>query len=291
VMGASGNVGSKTADRLLEQGEQVRVFGRSAERLEPLRQRGAEVVVGDALSVDDLQALFRDADVALVVLPDNVADPDYASNRSKMSRAIVQALSDQRLGHVVMASSLGAERERGVGPVNTLHELEERLFALPDANVLSNRAALHMEQNFLPAIPLIQAQGINATAFRADLRMPMIATVDIAERAAMHLARRDFSGKGVEVVLGPEDLTMEEATHAVAEAIGVSQVRYLQLPSDATKAALQGAGMSEAFASLLVEMQVTANDGLFDEVVRTPESTTPTTIRDFLRSAVKDRER
>src|SRR5438093_11763672 len=44
VMGASGNVGGKTADLLLKQGHEVRVFGRSAERLEPLSQRGAEVV-------------------------------------------------------------------------------------------------------------------------------------------------------------------------------------------------------------------------------------------------------
>jgi uncharacterized protein YbjT (DUF2867 family) len=286
VMGASGNVGSKTADRLLQDGQDVRVFGRSAERLEPLRQRGAEVVVGDAMNVEDLQKLFRDADAALVVLPDNVADPDYASNRSKMSQAIVQALADRHVGHVVMTSSLGAERERGVGPVNTLHELEELLFGMEDTHVLSNRAALHMEQNLLGAIPLIQAQRMNATAFRGDLRMPMIATADIAERAASHLARRDFSGHGVEIVLGPEDLTMDEATQAIGDVLGLQDVRYIAVAPEDAKAALQGVGMSGEFASLLVEMQVTVNEGLFDGVVRTPESTTPTTISDFLKRAI-----
>jgi uncharacterized protein YbjT (DUF2867 family) len=286
VMGASGNVGSKTAQRLLQDGQAVRVFGRSAERLDGLRQRGAEVVVGDALSTDDLHALFRDAEAALVVLPDNVADPEYTLNRSKMNQAIVQVLADQRVGYVVMASSLGAERDRGVGPVNTLHELEELLFGLNDANVLSNRAALHMEQNFLPVIPLIQTQRINATAFRPDLKMPMIATVDIAARVASHLVSRDFSGHSVETVLGPEDLTMEEATKALADTLGVTDVHYIQLPPEDATGALQGAGMSREFASLLVEMQVTANEGLFENVVRTPESTTPTTIHDFLKGAV-----
>jgi uncharacterized protein YbjT (DUF2867 family) len=285
VMGASGNVGSQTSDRLLQDGQDVRVFGRSAERLEPLRQRGAEVVVGDALNTEDLHELFRDAQAALVVLPDNVADPEYASNRSKMSQAIVEALADQRVGHVVMTSSLGAERDRGVGPVNTLHELEQLLFALEDTNVLSNRAALHMEQTLLGAIPLIQAQRMNATAFRADLRMPMIATADVAERAASHLARRDFSGHGVETVLGPEDLTMDEATKAIGNVLGLPDVRYIAVAPEDAKAALQGVGMSGEFASLLVEMQVTVNEGLFDEVVRTRESTTPTTISDFLKGA------
>jgi uncharacterized protein YbjT (DUF2867 family) len=286
VMGASGNVGSKTADLLLQDGQDVRVFGRSAERLEPLRQSGAEVLVGDAMNPDDLQGLFRGAEGALVVLPDNVADTDYASNRSKMSKAIVQALADQRVRHVVMASSLGAERERGVGPVNTLHELENLLFGLEGANVISNRAALHMEQNLLPAIALIQTQRINATALRRDVKLPMIATVDIAARAASHLVRREFSGHEVETVLGPEELTMDEATQAIADVLGVPEVRYIELAPQDAKAALQGAGMSEEFASLLVEAQVTINHGLFDGVVRTPESTTPTTIHDFLTAAM-----
>jgi uncharacterized protein YbjT (DUF2867 family) len=286
IMGASGNVGSKTADRLLQDGWDVRVFGRSAERLERLRQSGAEVLVGDAMNLDDLQGLFRGAEAALVVLPDNVADTDYASNRSKMSTAIVQALADQRVRHVVMASSLGAERERGVGPVNTLHELEDLLFGLEGANVISNRAALHMEQNLLPAIALIQTQRINATALRRDVKMPMIATVDIAARAASHLVRRDFSGHEVETVLGPEELTMDEATQAVAGVLGVPEVRYIELAPQDAKAAFQGAGMSEEFASLLVEAQVTINHGLFDGVVRTAESTTPTTIHDFLTAAL-----
>jgi uncharacterized protein YbjT (DUF2867 family) len=286
VMGASGNVGSKTAERLLDDGQAVRVFGRSAERLDGLRQQGAEVVVGDASNADDLKQLFRGAEAALVVLPDNVADPEYASNRSKMNQAIVRALADQRVGYVVMASSLGAERDRGVGPVNTLHELEELLFGLDDTNVLSNRAALHMEQNLLGAIPLIQAQRINAAAFRADVSMPMIATADIAERAASHLARRDFSGHGVETVLGPEDLTMEEATQAIGDVLGLPDVRYIAVAPEDAKAALEGVGMSAEFASLLVEMQVTVNEGLFDEVVRTRESTTPTTIHDFLKSTM-----
>jgi uncharacterized protein YbjT (DUF2867 family) len=92
VMGASGNVGSKVTELLLQGGQDVRVFGRSAERLEPFVPRGAEVVVGDAIILDDLQVLFKGAVAALVVLPDNVADPHYVSNRSEMSRAITQAL-------------------------------------------------------------------------------------------------------------------------------------------------------------------------------------------------------
>lgn len=283
VMGASGNVGGKVADVLLQDGQDVRVFGRSSERLEPLRRRGAEVVVGDAIRVDDVQMLFKDAVSGLVVLPDNVADPHYVANRSEMSRAITQALLDQRVGHVVFASSIGADRDRGVGPVAGLHELEGLLFGLEDANVLSLRAAMHMEQNLLGTIPMIKEQKVNGGIIKSDLRFPMIATIDIANRAARHLVKRDFVGHSVETILGPEDVTMNEVTIALGAALGMPNLPYVEFPADGVKASLLGAGMSEEVASLLVEMQLAVNEGrMMDEVQRTAETNTPTRVDEFL---------
>jgi len=286
VMGASGNVGSKVAELLLGQGQEVRVFGRSAERLEPLGRRGAEVVVGDAIDLDVLQVLFKDAVSALLVLPDNVTDPHYVSNRSQMSRAITQALRDQHVGHVVMASSIGADRDRGVGPVAGLHELEGLLFGLDDANVLLLRAAWHME-NLLASLPMVQWQKINGSAIKGDHRFPMIATVDIAENAAQHLLSLDFTGHIVETILGPEDVSMNEATRALGAALGIPGLPYIEFPPEGVKAALLGIGMSEEFATLLVESQIAINrDRVLDEVQRTAETTTPTRLEDFLKAAL-----
>ena len=44
VMGASGNTGKVVAEKLLSAGEKIRVIGRHAERLKPLRERGAETI-------------------------------------------------------------------------------------------------------------------------------------------------------------------------------------------------------------------------------------------------------
>lgn len=286
VMGASGEVGNKVTDLLLREGQDVRVFGRSAERLEQFGPRGAEVVVGDAIDLDDLQALFKDAASALVVLSGDLADPHYVSSRSEMSRAITRALRERRVGHVVLASSIGAERDRGVGMVAGLHELEGLLFGLEDANVLSLRAAWHME-NLLASIPMIQEQKINGSAIKGDHRFPMIATVDIAERAARHLLRRDFAGHTIETILGPEDRSMNEATRALGAALGIPDLPYVEFPQEGVKAALQGIGMSDEVASLLVELQIAINENrLIDEVQRTSESTTPTGLEEFLSSAL-----
>jgi uncharacterized protein YbjT (DUF2867 family) len=286
VMGASGPVGSKVAGLLLKEKQDVRVFGRAAERLEPSRRRGAEVVVGDAIEVDDLLALFEDAASALVVLSGDVADPRYVSSRSDMSRAITQALRQQKVSHVVMASSIGAERDRGVGMVAGLHELEGLLSALEAANVLLLRAAWHME-NLLASLPMILDQKINGSAIKGDHQFPMIAAIDIAERAARHLLHRDFTGHSIETILGPEDRSMNEATLALGAAMGMPDLPYIEFPPEGVKAALQGFGMSEEVASLIVELQIAINENrVMDEVQRTSESTTPTRLEEFLKSAL-----
>lgn len=286
VMGASGNVGSGVADRLLREKQDIRVFGRSAGRLEPLGRRGADIVVGNAINLDDLQILFKGAGAALVVLPDDVTDPHFVSNRSTMSRAIRQALHDQHVGHVVLASSIGADRDRGVGPAGGLHELEELLFGLEGANVLSVRAAWHME-NLLANIPVIQEQKINGSAIRADHRFPMIATADIAETVAQHLLDRVFTGHTIETIVGPEDLSMNEATRSLGAALGVPDLPYVEFPPEGVKAALQGAGMSAEAASLLVELQIAINeDRLMVRTERTVETTTTTRLDAFLRGAL-----
>jgi uncharacterized protein YbjT (DUF2867 family) len=286
VMGGSGPVGSKVTGLLLEEKQDVRAFGRLTERLEPFGRRGAEVVVGDAINIGDLQMLFKGAESALVVLSGDVTDPHYVSNRSQMSRAITQALGDQHVGHVVLASSIGANRDRGVGMVSGLHELEDLLFGLDGANVLSLRAAWHME-NLLASLPMIHEQKINGGAIKGDHRFPMIATVDIAERAARHLLHRDFTGHTVETIIGPEDRTMNEATRALGAALGIPDLPYVEFPPEEVKAALHGIGMSEEVASLIVELQIAINENrVMDDVQRTAESTTPTGLEEFLKSAL-----
>src|SRR6266542_5667780 len=286
VMGASGNVGGKVAALLVEQNQDVRVFGRSPERLERVARRGAEVVTGNAINLDDLQVLFKDAGVALVVLPDDVTDTHYVANRSEMSRGIAQSLRDQRVSHVLLASSIGADRDRGVGPVAGLHELEGLLFGLDELNVLALRSAWHME-NLLANVPLIRSQGINGSAIRADHRFPMIATVDVAKDAAERLVRRDFTGNGIKTLLGPQDLSMNEATRALGAALGMPDLPYMEFPPDGMKAALLEAGMSEEAASLLVESQIAINeDRVLDGVRRTAETSTPTGLGEFLNTAL-----
>lgn len=281
IMGAAGNVGGKVCDLLLEAGEQVRVL-EHARDLTRLRQRGAEVVRGDASSFDDLRNLFATASVALVLLPDDVSDPSFVENRMVMSRTIRDALRAEGVSHVVALSSVGADRIDAPGPPGGLHVFEQDLGELENANLLVIRSAMYMDY-LLAALPMITAEKINGSATKADVRFPMVATMDVARVAADRLREKDFTGHQVKLLLGPEDVTMSEATSAIGARIGIPELPYVEFPADGVKGALRQAGMSEQAAGLIVDMQLALTDGrLFGGVRRTTESTTPTRLGDFL---------
>ena len=285
VMGAAGNVGSKVTERLLREGRDARVL-EHRRKLDGLGERGAEAVTGDAVDPDALRRLFEGAEAALVVLPEDLTDPQFVANRSRMSQAIADALAGSPAGHVVVLSTVGAGPADPVGPPAGMRELEQRLARLQDRNLLVLRSAFYME-NLLAALPLIQSQGVNGAAIDGDLPIPMIATQDVAAEAAARLLRRDFTGHQVKQLLGPEDVSMRAATRAIGERLGLPDLPYVQFPPDGVKGALAGAGMSEEVASLMVEMQLAINQGKpFGEVRRTAGSTTPTTLEAFLKEAL-----
>ena len=269
VMGAAGNVGSRVTERLLREGRAVRVL-EHRRKLDGLGKQGAEVVTGDAVDPGDLGRLLEGAEAALVLLPEDLADPRFVANRSRMTDAIATALAGSGVGQVVLLSTVGAGLADAFGPPAGLRELEQRLSRL-DLDLLVLRSAFYME-NLLAALPLIQSQNVNGGAIDADVPIPMIATCDVAAEAAARLLRRDVAGHQVKLLLGPEDVTMAAATRAIGERVGMPDLPYVQFPTDGVRAALAGAGMSEEVASLMVDLQLAMNRAGRSRTWRAPPS-------------------
>jgi uncharacterized protein YbjT (DUF2867 family) len=287
VPGAAGTVGGAVTDLLLRSNQRVRVL-EHRRTLRALAERGAEVVTGDLANPDDLKRLFQGADAALLVLPDDPTDPEFVATRSRMSAAMVEALLAARVPHAVLLSSAGADGDDAVGPPAGLHELERLLAGLEDLNLLVLHSAFYMH-NLLAGLPMIQQQGVNGSAIDGDLPIPMIAARDVAREAAERLTRRDFSGHQAKLLLGPEDVSMRQATAAIGALLGNPDLPYVQFPPAEVRGALAGAGVSEQVATLVVEMQLAMNRGWpFAGLRRTPETATPTRLDEFLRQALPE---
>lgn len=128
VMGATGRTGSAVTKHLLAAGERVRVVGRSAERLAPLVEAGAEPAVGDATDAAFLAGAFDGAEAGYVMFPYDPGTPDYFGEQRRMGAAVEGA----GLRRVVLLSSMGAELPSGTGFVSSLYEHEQRLAGVPD---------------------------------------------------------------------------------------------------------------------------------------------------------------
>jgi hypothetical protein len=82
------------------------------------------------------------------------------------------------------------------------------------------------------------------------LNFPMVATRDIAARAAELLAGSIENGR-VEYLLGPQNYSQQDATTALGQAIGRPELPYVQFSYDDAKQGMLRAGLSESMANPL----------------------------------------
>jgi len=281
VMGATGNVGGKIAAILAKKNEPVRVISRSAERLRPIVGKTVTAFAGDANKTEFLAKAFTDVDAVFALIPPNPTAPDFMHYADTIGESIEKALKTAKVKHVVYLSSVGAELAgEGTGPIKGLHKMEERLNKIKGLNVLHLRAAYFME-NLLWNIDLIRSKDIAGSAIRGDLKIPVIATKDIAEYAAERLVKRDFTGSSVHYLLGQRDLTLTEATGIIGNKISKPDLPYIMFPYDEAEKAMVGMGLSADMSRTYVEMARAFNEGKIKAEKRTTGNTTPTSIESF----------
>jgi uncharacterized protein YbjT (DUF2867 family) len=281
ITGATGNIGSKLTERLLVWSQNVRVIGRSIERLAALGQQGAEPVAGDLRDTVFLTRAFSGAEAVFVMIPPNTAAEDFRLYQREVSESVITAVEKGGVRFVVNLSSQGAHLPSGTGPIVGLHDHEERLNRLEGVNVLHLRPTYFME-NLLMNISLIRNAGIMGSAVRGDARFTMIATKDIADYAAERMAKRDFSGKTVRDLLGPRDISLDEATAVIGNKLGLPGLKYVTFPYAEAEKGMVAAGLTPDLSRLYVEMSKALNEGRFAAgIPRTPENTTPTSIEEF----------
>lgn len=260
VFGATGRVGGKVVEQLLQAGEPVRALSRSAEKLSALEKRGATAMTGEASDVNYLSRAFADVDAAFIVMPHDVHAADYHAEQDLIGTSLAAALSAAGVRHIVFLSSVGADQPEGTGVVTSLHRQERRLEHLPKSNVLMLRAGWFYE-NLFESLPLIREQGIVADAIAPDLRIPMIATRDIARIAAEALLSRDWQGVKTREISGPRDLTYPHIVRIIAQKLGLPDLAYVQMSYDDMIGALQQAGFSSDVAAQYVGLSRGLNEG------------------------------
>lgn len=283
ITGASGNIGRVLSETLLADGKKVHVIGRNREHLQPLINLGAQASFGNLEDTAFLSEAFHGAAAVFAMIPPNPVATDFRAYQGTISDSLVSAIKNAGVSRVVALSSIGADLERDTGPIKGLHDFELKLEKLNDVNILVLRPAFFME-NLLQGIPVIKALNANGGVLRADVSIPMIATGDIGVYAAKAMENESFTGFRIDLLPGPENLNMTQATAALGSAIGKDDLGYIQIPEDQSRQALSSNGMSDSVIDNLLEMARWINGNGMTYFDRDAGISTQTTIKDYAKS-------
>jgi uncharacterized protein YbjT (DUF2867 family) len=260
ILGATGHVGSATAEALLGQGEAVTVVTRTADKAEGLRQRGAEVAVADVHDVETMRNVFRFGKRLFLLNPPAAPDTDTDRTEKETVRDLLAALDGSGLEKIVAESTYGAQPGEYLGDLNTLYELEQGLAAQPIPYSVI-RAAYYMS-NWDMMAASAREDGILPTMYPADLKIPMVAPADLGSVAA-ELLIEPAERTSIHYVEGPDRYSSTDVANAFAEALG-KPVSPVVTPRDEWEAMYRHLGFSEPAAKSYARMTAISVDGNFE---------------------------
>jgi uncharacterized protein YbjT (DUF2867 family) len=276
----AGQIGHQVLENLLGSDEPLRVIARDPSRLPAHARDRVEVVQGSHRDREVVSKALAGADAVFWLVPPDFRAESIEAVYVDFSRPACEAFKSRGINRVVGVSALG----RGT-PWAASAGMVSASLAMDDliASTGVGYRALTMPSfmdNIIRQVDAIKNQGMFFSPIAADRKLPTCATRDIAAVAAKLLLDDSWSGQGSVPVLGPDDLSHDDMAQIMSEVLG-RPVRFQQITREAYKAGLTEHGMSEAMAQAMLDMMVAKDNGIDNAEPRTPESTTPTTFRQW----------
>ena len=280
----TGKIGSKLVEELLSAQKAVRVIARDPAKLPPEIRDNVQVVRGSSDDEDVLLEAFEGADSLFWVVP-----PSFNANNDeeyylKFTEPACRAIKKHGLKRVVAVSGLGRGVPVKAGPVTASFAKDVEI----EKTGVDFRALWcpGFMENMLSSVKTIKENGVFYVPSPPDLKIPFVATRDIAVAGAKLLLDESWTGQGGLAVLGPEDLSYDDMASIMTDVLG-KPVRFQRITGEALKAQLIKSGANPVFAQGIVDMRAAKANGLDNTEPRTAENTTPTTFRQWCDEVLK----
>lgn len=273
----TGTVGSRVLRLLVQAGVRPVALARDPDRL-PAEVSGlVETVRCDQTDPDAVRRATAGADRLYWVNPPAPPGTDPLARQAAYARVVAGAVRENGIAGTVLQSSVGAELRHGAGDIDGLGATEEALDAT-GAPVLHLRCG-YFTSNLRHAVADLRA-GTLSTPWPLDRPLSWVDPRDVGDVAAARLLGPRWSGRLVQGVLGPEDLTFDAAARVLGEVLG-HPVRAVHVPDAEFRAALAGAGLTPPEVDAVAGMHAGLGPGYVPELRRGPLSSTPTTLRSW----------
>lgn len=278
VTGASGHLGRKVADLLLERldAADVVLLTRTPGALSSYSERGAVVRRADFDEPGSLVDAFAGADRALLI-----SAVDF-ERRAGQHRAALEAAKAAGVRHVIYTSI--PEPEQNPAAASPSHYATE--LAARDSGLAWTFLRNSLYADFqVPVVARAIETGQLVTS-AGDGRVAYVARADCAAAAAAVLVQ-DGHESNVYDVTGPEAVGPHELAALAAE-LGGRAVEVVQVDDDALLAGMIENGVPVAAAPIRLSFVVAAREGFLDRVSSAVEELTgkpPASLRDVVVAA------
>ena len=279
LTGATGTTGQETVRQLLEKKVPFRVMSRDITRAKSVLGPDLDYVQGDFAAPDTLAAAF-DGIKRLSLL--------CAFSEKMVAHELNAVAAAKRAGisHIVKMSAIGSAPDAPTMIRRWHGEIEQRIER--EGFVFTNLWPNAFMQNFRRFAPFIKKDGV----FYAALGDSRVALVDVVDVAAVTVAALTEDGHGEQTyeITGPRAYSYEDCAEILSRVLSKS-VRFESVSMSASHKALVDAGLAEALADALIEIDQMFIDGfgapvtdVVDRVVGRPPRSFEAFVRDNVAS-------
>jgi uncharacterized protein YbjT (DUF2867 family) len=222
VTGASGYIGGRLVDALLERRIPVRAMSRNPDRLEHLQRRGVEVVAGDVLDRRSLPEALRGVRAAYYLVH-SMAEFGSEATFADWDRYAAQnfALEGRNLDQIIYLGGLGRPEDELSPHLRSRLEVAEILMSGPAPTTVL-RAGMVIGRgsaSFTMLLYLVKRLPVMVTPRWVETRTQPIAIADTIGYLVAALGSSQALGKSFEIG-GPDVLTYRDMLQRTAAILG-----------------------------------------------------------------------
>lgn len=265
ITGSLGHISKPVVEALVKANHNVTVITSKQENSSAIEALGAKAAVGSVEDATFLNQAFVGADAVYLMIPPNFNPAgEWKDFLRKVADNYVAAVKQNSIKHVVQLSSIGAHLRNGVGPVDGLGYLEEKLNELQDVNAVYLRPS-YFFYNLFAQIGLLKHAGITGgNFFGTDEKLVLVDTNDIAAAATKALLTLNFKGKQVEYISTVE-VNVNDVAKVLGEAVGKPNTPWVVFTDEQNLEGAIGAGIVKTVAEAYTEMGKSLRDGKMQE--------------------------
>ncbi|MDJ1467322.1 NAD(P)H-binding protein [Xanthocytophaga flava] len=264
LTGSIGHIGKPLTTELVKKGHQVTVISSSPERQKAIEELGATAAIGTMEDADFLAKTFTGADIVYLMETLGTGSVAFFDQNLNIIDAITQigynykqAIERAGVKKIVHLSSIGADK--GAGLLRFHYNVENILRELPDDISIKCMRPVGFYYTIYPFISMIQKDGAIFANWGGDVKEPWVEPADIAAVIAEEM-ESPFEGRSIRYIASDE-VSPNELAKILGNAIGKSDLQWIEISDEQMLQGLLAAGMSPETAKGYVEMNVGRRDG------------------------------